>query len=148
MGYARFTLLKISEERLIEMAVITTNQTLQKRKLEILDKIDHLNYEHMKTNGSHCQNKNCMYCEQLRELGKQYEMIMFVERNNRDRSKFTVMRTEEILAKGKDVSRDEIKFLVEVEGISKTKLANLLGFPVNRFLRICKEWNIGYLKSV
>lgn len=112
------------------------------RRLEILDEVTRLNNLHPNPN-ARCAS--CEICDQIRELGKEYESIILRDRKERYQKK-REMEISQILAKGEDATKTDIEFLVAVAKMSKRQVAEQLGVANHIILAVCRQWGIGQIR--
>lgn len=112
------------------------------RRLEILDEVTRLNSLHPNPN-ARCAS--CEICDQIRELGIEYETISTRDRKERYQRKRD-MEVKQILAKGEDATKSDIEFLIEVTKMSKRQVAEQLGVANHIILAVCRQWGIGEIR--
>ncbi len=122
---------------------------VKEMKWELLDKIDNLNSLHPESTNRICNDDNCEICKKLRYLGRQYEELTLIDRKRRRYSKSNPHHhmIDSIIEKGKHATKEEIRHLVEVEGMTKREVAKLLRMPNNNFLELCRHWGIGITRK-
>lgn len=109
---------------------------INKRKIEILDKITEIHNTHPENNTG-CRKVNCEICHELRALGAEYERLTIVRRESNERVEEKVQR---ILAKGQDATKSEIKYLLEKGKMSRREVSGAIKIGSNTFAEICRSW--------
>lgn len=120
-------------------------------KIKLLDMITDLKSQHPPMKNHHsCPDPECKLCPQIRELGKQYEFLTLQKRQKRREAysrDVIEKRAKAIIAKGRDATKSEIEFLIDVAKMPKREIAPRLGINLNVFLNTCKAWGLGRINE-